>query len=167
MITGHRRDNFGAAIERICAAFSTLAGMFPETLFLYPVHLNPNVRGPVERLLTSVANVRLFPPVNYYTFVYLMDRAHLIISDSGGVQEEAPSLGRPVFVTRENTERMEIVDTGAVKLVGTDPNTIVSSVSTALLDDSIYQSMLVENNPYGDGHTAERILELLVSHPAN
>lgn len=164
LITGHRRENFGTAFERICGAFRTIAGMFPETLFLYPVHLNPNVRDPVERLLKSVHNVRLIPPVNYYTFVYLMDRARLIISDSGGVQEEAPSLKRPVFVTRENTERMEIVQTGAVKLVGTDPISIVNSVSAALTDHSIYDSMLIESNPYGDGHAAQRILDLLVAH---
>jgi len=163
LITGHRRENFGGAIERICGALRAIANKFPDTLFLYPVHMNPNVSGPVERILGPIQNVRLMKPVNYYTFVYLMDRAYLIISDSGGVQEEAPSLRRPVFVTRENTERMEIVEAGAVKLVGTDFNNIIMEVSAALENESIYKSMLVESNPYGDGHAAQRILDLVLA----
>jgi UDP-N-acetylglucosamine 2-epimerase (non-hydrolysing) len=163
LITGHRRENFGGAIERICGALRAIANKFPDTLFLYPVHMNPNVSGPVERILGPIQNVRLMKPVNYYTFVYLMDRAYLIISDSGGVQEEAPSLRRPVFVTRENTERMEIVEAGAVKLVGTDSNNIIMEVSAALENESIYKSMLVESNPYGDGHAAQRILDLVLA----
>lgn len=162
LITGHRRENFGRGFERICSAFRELAGAFPDTLFLYPVHLNPNVRSPVERMLSSVANIELIEPVNYYTFVYLMNRCHLIISDSGGVQEEAPSLQKPVFVTRENSERMEIVECGAVKLVGTDAAAIVREVSLALLDEAAYRRMLVDKNPYGDGHAAERIADLVL-----
>ena len=162
LITGHRRENFGGALGRICGALRAIANKFPDILFLYPVHLNPNVLEPVKRILGSVHNVRLMKPVNYYTFVYLMDRAYLIISDSGGVQEEAPSLRRPVFVTRENTERMEIVETGAVKLVGTDPNIILNEVSGALENESVYKSMLIDSNPYGDGHAAQRILDLVL-----
>lgn len=162
LITGHRRENFGSGFERICSAFRQLAETFPETLFVYPVHLNPNVRRPVERMLSSVANIELVEPVNYYTFVYLMNRAHVIISDSGGVQEEAPSLRKPVFVTRENSERMEVVECGAVKLVGTDPTAIVREVSLALQDRAVSQRMLVDRNPYGDGHAAERIVELVL-----
>lgn len=163
LVTGHRRENFGRAFESICTALRCLANKFPATLFVYPVHMNPNVLGPVERLLGSVHNFRLIRPVNYYTFVYLMNRARLIISDSGGVQEEAPSLRRPVFVTRETTERVEIVETGAVKLVGTDPDLILNEVSAALEDESIYQNMLIDSNPYGDGHAAERIVDLVLA----
>jgi len=163
LVTGHRRENFGGAIERICRALHSLADRFPDILFIYPVHMNPNVLGPVERLLGQVRNFRLIKPVNYYTFVYLMKRAHLIISDSGGVQEEAPSLRRPVFVTRDTTERMEVVETGAVKLVGTDPEVIIDEVSAILEDESLYQSMLIDSNPYGDGHAAERIVDLVLA----
>jgi UDP-N-acetylglucosamine 2-epimerase (non-hydrolysing) len=163
LVTGHRRENFGGAIERICTALRCLANRFPATLFVYPVHMNPNVLGPVERLLGPVHNFRLIRPVNYYTFVYLMNRARLIISDSGGVQEEAPSLSRPVFVTRETTERIEVVETGAVKLVGTDPELILSEVSAALEDESIYQNMLIASNPYGDGRAAEQIVDLVLA----
>lgn len=166
LITGHRRENFGSGFERICSAFRELARAFPETLFVYPVHLNPNVRRPVETMLSAVANIELTEPVNYYTFVYLMNRATLIISDSGGVQEEAPSLQKPVFVTRENSERMEIVECGAVKLVGTDPAAIVREVTLALQDQSVYRRMLVDRNPYGDGHAAERIVEILLREDA-
>jgi UDP-N-acetylglucosamine 2-epimerase (non-hydrolysing) len=161
LITGHRRENFGGALARICGAIREIANKFPDTLFLYPVHMNPNVLGPVKEILGPVRNIELMKPVNYYTFVYLMDRAHLIISDSGGVQEEGPSLGRPVFVTREDTERMEVVETGAVKLVGTNADVIVGNVSAALEDESFYNRMLIGANPYGDGHSAQRILDLL------
>jgi UDP-N-acetylglucosamine 2-epimerase (non-hydrolysing) len=162
LITGHRRENFGGALARICGAIREIANKFPDTLFLYPVHMNPNVLGPVKEILGPVRNIELMKPVNYYTFVYLMDRAHLIISDSGGVQEEGPSLGRPVFVTREDTERMEVVETGAVKLVGTNADVIVGNVSAALEDESFYNRMLIGANPYGDGHSAQRILDLLL-----
>jgi UDP-N-acetylglucosamine 2-epimerase (non-hydrolysing) len=163
LITGHRRENFGEAFERVCQALRDLALSFPDTVFIYPVHMNPNVRQPVQRILQPVENIHLIEPVNYYTFVHLMQRAYLIISDSGGVQEEAPSLGRPVFVTRQKSERMEIVETGAVKLVGTDPKTITTEVAAALLDRSVYESMLIETNPYGDGNAAQRILNLLLA----
>lgn len=162
LITGHRRENFGSGFERICSAVLNLAESFPASLFLYPVHLNPNVRRPVGRILSAVSNIELIEPVNYYTFVYLMNRSYIIISDSGGVQEEAPSLQKPVFVTRENSERMEIVDCGAVKLVGTDPATIVREVTAALEDEGVYQRMLVGRNPYGDGKAAQRILDLVL-----
>jgi len=161
LITGHRRENFGRAIEGICEAFHDLANKFPDILFLYPVHMNPNVSMPVKRILGSLPNFKLLKPVNYYSFVYLMGRSHLIITDSGGVQEEAPSLRRPVFVTRETTERVEIVEAGAVKLVGTDPSVIVRDVSRALENESVYKSMLIDSNPYGDGNSAQRILDCL------
>lgn len=162
LITGHRRENFGSGLQGICRAIQELAARFPDILFLYPVHLNPNVQGPVENLLGKVPNISLTGPANYYTFVYLMLRSNLIISDSGGVQEEAPSLRRPVFVTRENSERMEMVQAGAVRLVGTDPDVIVREVCGALEDEAVYNSMLIDVNPYGDGHAAERILDTVL-----
>lgn len=158
LITGHRRENFGAAFERVCDAIRELAERHPDTLFIYPVHLNPNVVGPAQRMLGEIANVRLIEPANYYSFVYLMDRSCVILSDSGGVQEEAPSLHKPVFVTRENTERTEIIAAGAAKLVGTDVDVIVKEVSAVLESEALRQKMMVETNPYGDGHSAERIL---------
>lgn len=162
LITGHRRESFGAGLENICHAIRDLASQFPEVLFIYPVHLNPNVHEPVCRMLGHIRNVVIIDPVNYYTFVYLMNRSYLIISDSGGVQEEAPSLHRPVFVTRNNSERMEAVSAGAVRLVGTSRDVIVREVAAALSDGSVYQSMVVEENPYGDGNAADRILQFLL-----
>ena len=161
LITGHRRENFGDGIDRICTAISTLAERFRDVLFIYPVHLNPNVAEPVARILGTKANIRLISPVNYYTFIYLMERSELIISDSGGVQEEAPSLRKPVFVTRDTTERTEIVETGAVKLVGSSVDRIVTEVSSALTDESVVRAMANGINPYGDGKSAERILRLI------
>jgi UDP-N-acetylglucosamine 2-epimerase (non-hydrolysing) len=141
-----------------------LAEKFTDTCFIYPVHLNPNVAEPVKRILGAIQNIYLLEPVNYYSFVFLMDRAHLIISDSGGVQEEAPSLQTPVLVTRENTERPEVVEIGAVKLVGSNVDTIVSAASDLLQNDDLYRKMIVEHNPYGDGHASERILEITNSY---
>jgi len=164
LVTGHRRENFGAAIENICYALRKIAEMFPDTVVVYPVHLNPNVHVPVKRILRNVSNIYLIDPVNYYTFVWLMDRAHLAISDSGGVQEEAPSLRTPVLVTRNNTERPEAVEAGAVRLVGSSPEVIVSAVSELLQNDANYRTMIVERNPYGDGHASERILQLVKSY---
>ncbi|MBM4001100.1 MAG: UDP-N-acetylglucosamine 2-epimerase (non-hydrolyzing) [Planctomycetes bacterium] len=161
LITGHRRENFGGPFESICRAVSTLARAFPDDVFLYPVHLNPNVREPVFRLLGGASNIHLVEPAAYPEFVWLMDRATLILTDSGGVQEEAPSLRKPVLVMRENTERPEAVDAGAVRLVGTSESSIVRAVQDLLTDDRLYASCLLDRNPYGDGHAAERIAGLI------
>lgn len=161
LITGHRRESFGDRIQDICAAIARLAIEFPEIIFVYPVHLNPNVLDPVQRALAGIANVHLLRPVNYYTFVYLMHRATLIISDSGGVQEEAPSLKVPVLVTRTVTERMEVVESGNVKLVGSDYARIIAEARMLLTNEMERLKMTAAENPYGDGHAADRILQMI------
>lgn len=161
LITGHRRESFGGGIESICLAIASLAAQFPEVLFVYPVHLNPNVSDPVHRSLGHIKNVHLLGPLNYYSFIYLMNRSWLILSDSGGVQEEAPSLKVPVLVTREVTERMEAVRSGSVKLVGSDAAKIISEVAILLSDPDARDQMLLSDNPYGDGQAARRILDFL------
>ena len=161
LITGHRRENFGGGMEDICAAVAQLAERFPAVEFLYPVHLNPRVREPVGRLLSGLENVHLCEPAPYPEFVWLMDRSDLILTDSGGVQEEAPSLRKPVLVMRETTERPEAVDAGAVELVGTDSRRIVDRVSLLLSDRAAYRSRQIEDSPYGDGRSAARIVELM------
>jgi len=165
LITGHRRENFGEGFENICRSIADLARQFPDTHFVYPVHLNPNVREPVNRLLGGRAdgallpNVHLLEPLSYLPFVGLLERAYVILTDSGGIQEEAPSLGKPVLVMRDTTERPEGVAAGTVRLVGTDPATIVREVSRLLTDRAAYDEMARSHNPYGDGHATERILE--------
>lgn len=161
LITGHRRENFGGGFERICAAIATLADRFPSVDFLYPVHLNPNVRKPVKQTLGSHPNVHLIEPLDYLPFVYLMDRAHLILTDSGGVQEEAPSLGTPVLVMRDTTERPEAVAAGTVQLVGSDTESIVTHAETLLTDLDMHRRMAQMHNPYGDGRACERIVTAL------
>ncbi len=161
LITGHRRESFGEGIENICGAISALAAAFPDVLFVYPVHLNPNVVTPVRRVLGDIPNVHLLDPLNYYTFIYLMHRSWVVVSDSGGVQEEAPSLKVPVLVTRDVTERMEVVVSGNVKLVGSDPARITSEVSLLLKEPEVRRQMTLPDNPYGDGHAARRILDFL------
>jgi UDP-N-acetylglucosamine 2-epimerase (non-hydrolysing) len=163
LITGHRRESFGRGIREICEAIQELAATHSEIEFVYPVHLNPNVIGPVQDILANISNVHLIKPMNYYTFVYLMQRAYFIISDSGGVQEEAPSFGIPVLVTRLVTERTEVVDAGAVKLVGNDRQKIVAEAESLLANQSRYNEMATAQNPYGDGRAAERILGVLCS----
>ena len=163
LITGHRRENFGDGFERICKAIAVLAGR-PDVEIVYPVHLNPNVREPVERLLGGIANVRLLPPLDYLPFVNLLRRSHLILTDSGGVQEEAPSLGKPVLVMRDTTERPEAVEAGTVRLVGTVVDKIVSEATRLLDDEAAYRAMSVAHNPYGDGHAAHRITSALASY---
>lgn len=161
LVTGHRRENFGGGLERICRALKTLAEMHSDVEICYPVHLNPNVRNPVNKLLGKIPNVHLIEPQDYVPFVYLMNKSYLIITDSGGVQEEAPSLGKPVLVMRETTERPEAVEVGTVKLVGTDYNAIVDKASL-LLDDSVaYKEIVRVENPYGDGRAAGRIIDFL------
>ena len=162
LVTGHRRESFGAGFENICRALAEIAHARPEVTIVYPVHLNPNVREPVMRLLSGGhTNVHLIEPVEYLPFVWLMDRAHLIITDSGGVQEEAPSLGKPVLVMRETTERPEAVEAGTVKLVGTDRATIVAETLRLLDDPAAWRAMSLAHNPYGDGMAAGRIAEIL------
>ncbi|NVK01406.1 MAG: UDP-N-acetylglucosamine 2-epimerase (non-hydrolyzing), partial [Oceanospirillaceae bacterium] len=162
LITGHRRESFGGGFERICQAISELSARYPQVDFVYPVHLNPNVREPVNRLLNDRANIHLIEPQDYLPFVYLMSRSTLILTDSGGIQEEAPSLGKPVLVMRETTERPEAVTAGTVKLVGTDVGVITKAVSELLDSDGAYHAMSRAHNPYGDGKACERILEALI-----
>jgi len=161
LVTGHRRESFGDGFERICTALSTIAQRYPDDLVVYPVHLNPNVREPVQRLLSDIPNILLIEPLDYLPFVYLMGQSYLILTDSGGIQEEAPSLGKPVLVMRDNTERPEAVDAGTVKLVGTQVQNIVEAVSALCDDEVTYQSMAKATNPYGDGKACERIVDVI------
>lgn len=160
LVTGHRRENFGAGFENICLGLRELAGR-GDVQVVYPVHLNPNVQEPVRRLLADVPNVHLIEPQDYLPFIYLMDRSSLLITDSGGVQEEAPSLGKPVLVMRDTTERPEAVASGTVRLVGTSADVIVREASRLLDDAEAYQAMARAHNPYGDGRAASRIVEVL------
>ena len=157
LVTGHRRENFGAGFEAICHALRDIAAQ-PGVQVLYPVHLNPEVQAPVQRILGSTANVHLIEPQDYLQFVYLMKRSHLILTDSGGIQEEAPSLGKPVLVMRDTTERPEAVAAGTVRLVGIDRDRIVSETSRLLNDVTAYREMAFAHNPYGDGLACQRIL---------
>ena len=161
LVTGHRRESFGEGFERICSALADIARRHPEAQIVYPVHLNPNVSEPVNRILSGIDNVVLIEPQEYLPFVWLMDRAWLILTDSGGIQEEAPSLGKPVLVMRDTTERPEAVDAGTVRLVGTDKQKIVREVTRLLTDEEAYQSMSRAHNPYGDGLACERIVQAL------
>ncbi len=161
LITGHRRESFGAGFESICQAIARLADRFPQTAFVYPVHLNPNVRKPVFKILSNRKNVHLIGPLSYLPFVALMDRCILVLTDSGGIQEEAPSLGKPVLVMRDRTERPEAIKAGTAKLVGTDSNRIFKSVSNLLTDPRAYAAMVNRKNPYGDGKASSRIIEIL------
>ena len=163
LITGHRRENFGEGFERICRAIRVLAEKHPHVDFLYPVHLNPNVQGPVTALLGRLPNVYLVNPLEYLPFVYLMNRARIILTDSGGIQEEAPSLGKPVLVMRDTTERPEAVSSGVVRLVGTDTQRIVEGVQILLQDKEVYERMTTSSNPYGDGRACERIVTALLA----
>ena len=160
LVTGHRRESFGEGFERICAALAQIARR-DDVEIVYPVHLNPNVRRPVEAHLGGVANIHLIAPQDYLPFVYLMHRSTLILTDSGGVQEEAPSLGKPVLVMRDTTERPEAVEAGTVRLVGTDAGLIVESVDRLLDDRAAYEAMSFAHNPYGDGQAAGRILSAI------
>lgn len=162
LITGHRRESFGGPLENVCRAIGLLAQRFADWRFVYPVHLNPHVDGPVRRMLGGRANVHLVPPAAYDEFVWLMNRSTLIVTDSGGVQEEAPSLGKPVLVTREVTERPEAVEAGAARLVGTSVEAIVTAAEELLTDPAAYAACRIDHNPYGDGHAAERIVELMI-----
>lgn len=158
LVTGHRRESFGEGFRSICRAIADLAARFPGVDFVYPVHLNPNVRKPVFDILSGRPNIRLIEPLPYLPFVALMDRCSVVLTDSGGIQEEAPSLGKPVLVMRETTERPEGVDAGAVRLVGTNAERIVDEVARLLEDRAAYEAMSRVRNPYGDGRATERIL---------
>lgn len=161
LVTGHRRESFGQGFERICQALAQLAKERPELQIVYPVHLNPHVQEPVNRLLSNFPNVHLIKPQDYEPFVYLMNRATVILTDSGGIQEEAPSLGKPVLVMRDTTERPEAVAAGTVKLVGTDVIVIVNNVTELLDNQEHYQTMSHAHNPYGDGKACQRIIDVL------
>lgn len=163
LVTGHRRENFGEGFENICQALKEIASSNPNVEIVYPVHLNPNVQEPVHRLLSDCPSVHLIDPQDYLPFVYLMDRSYLIITDSGGVQEEAPSLGKPVLVMRDTTERPEAVTAGTVKLVGTNKDRIVAEASDLLWNNHSYERMSLAHNPYGDGLAASRIREMLAN----
>ncbi len=161
LVTGHRRENFGDGFLHICKAIKELAALHPEMDIVYPVHLNPNVQKPVYELLSGLSNVYLISPLDYLPFIYAMQHSTLLLTDSGGVQEEAPSLGKPVLVMRDTTERPEAVEAGTVKLVGTDAEAIVSNVTALLQDKEMYKRMSETHNPYGDGQACERIIAVL------
>ena len=163
LVTGHRRENFGLGFEEICHALSVVANENPDIHIIYPVHLNPNVREPVNRILSNLNNVHLIEPMEYLTFIKLMDLSYLILTDSGGIQEEAPSLGKPVLVMRDTTERPEAVESGTVKLVGTNKNDIVKMVNRLLTDSNFYMQMSKAHNPYGDGKAGGIICDILVN----
>ena len=173
LITGHRRENFGDGFIHMCKAIKTLTEKYPEVDFVYPMHLNPNVRKPIKEIFgeavvsknvddkASATNIHFIEPLEYLPFVYLMSQSTLVLTDSGGIQEEAPGLGKPVLVMRDTTERPEAVDAGTVKLVGTNYDLIVSETSRLLDDQDYYNSMSYANNPYGDGQACERIIEFV------
>jgi UDP-N-acetylglucosamine 2-epimerase (non-hydrolysing) len=163
LVTGHRRENFGEGFENICHALKEIAGKRKDVTIVYPVHLNPNVREPVKRILGGLKNVHLIEPLEYEHFVFLMSNSYLILTDSGGIQEEAPSLGKPVLVMRNTTERPEGVEAGVVRLVGTVQEEIVKGVLELLENSQVYKSMSESVNPYGDGKAAERIADILGS----
>ena len=161
LVTGHRRENFGDGFLHICKAIKELAALHPEMDIVYPVHLNPNVQKPVYELLSGLSNVYLISPLDYLPFIYAMQHSTLLLTDSGGVQEEAPSLGKPVLVMRDTTERPEAVEAGTVELGGTNAEAIVSNVTALLLDKEMYKRMSETHNPYGDGQACERIIAAL------
>lgn len=161
LITGHRRESFGGGFERICKSIREIAINNPSVQIVYPVHLNPNVQEPVNRLLSDIDNVYLIDPLQYLPFIYLMNKAEIILTDSGGIQEEAPSLGKPVLVMRDNTERPEAIKAGTVRLVGTQVQNITSQIQLLLDNRQVYTAMSVAHNPYGDGQACQRICKIL------
>ncbi len=163
LVTGHRRENFGDGFERICQALVRIAKNHADVQVVYPVHLNPQVQEPARRLLGGITNIHLIGPLDYLPFVYLMDKSTIILTDSGGIQEEAPSLGKPVLVMRDTTERPEAVEAGTVKLVGTDAERITTEAGTLLINAQAYQAMAFAHNPYGDGHACQRIAQALLA----
>ncbi|KMQ67898.1 UDP-N-acetylglucosamine 2-epimerase [Chryseobacterium sp. FH2] len=164
LITGHRRENFGEGFINICKALKALANLYPSVDFIYPMHLNPNVRKPINDIFGDGKpdNIFFIEPLDYLPFIFLMKKSYLVLTDSGGIQEEAPGLGKPVLVMRDNTERPEAVEAGTVQLVGTEYDKIIAGVSLLLDDENHYNSMSKANNPYGDGESSDRILEFLI-----
>lgn len=162
MVTGHRRENHGEGFINICTALKEIALAYPELSIVYPVHLNPNVQKPVKALLSNIKNIYLISPMQYESFIYLMDKSYFIITDSGGVQEEAPSLGKPVLVMRETTERPEALEAGTVKLVGTNTELIVQEARELLTNLQAYHEMSQAHNPYGDGHACQKIVNFFM-----
>lgn len=163
LVTGHRRESFGKPFESICNALKAIAGSFDDTSIVYPVHLNPNVMNPVRRLLSGLRNVHLVNPIEYPYFIWLMDKSYLVLTDSGGIQEEAPSLGKPVLVMRDVTERPEGIEAGIARLVGSDKKKILDQVSKLLTDKYEYEKMAKSVNPYGDGKASDRIVRILTN----
>ena len=163
LVTGHRRESFGGGFERICEALAITAKRYPNAQILYPMHLNPNVREPVNRILKGIENIFLIEPQQYLPFIYLMNKAHIILTDSGGIQEEAPSLGKPVLVMRDTTERPEAVDAGTVKLVGTNVEVMTSAINELMDNEEAYKAMSFAHNPYGDGQACNKILDVLAN----
>jgi UDP-N-acetylglucosamine 2-epimerase (non-hydrolysing) len=161
LVTGHRRENFGEGFLEICEAIKVLATRHKDTHFIYPVHLNPNVQKPVNEILSGLDNVWLIEPLEYEEFVYLLNYSYLVLTDSGGIQEEAPSLGKPVLVMRDVTERPEAVKAGTVKLVGASKKNIINSIDMLLNDESLYSKMSKAHNPYGDGRACDRIINYI------
>lgn len=163
LITGHRRENFGEGFINICNAIKALTLKYPDVDFIYPMHLNPNVRQPIEQIFgkNDINNIYFIEPLDYLSFIYLMDKSYIILTDSGGIQEEAPSLGKPVLVMRDTTERPEAIDAGTVELVGTNESKIINSVSKLLDDEIYYEKISKANNPYGDGLACARIVDFL------
>jgi UDP-N-acetylglucosamine 2-epimerase (non-hydrolysing) len=164
LVTGHRRESFGDGFERICEALALTANRYPDSQILYPMHLNPNVREPVHRILKNISNIHLIEPQQYLPFIYLMNKAYIILTDSGGIQEEAPSLGKPVLVMRDTTERPEAVSAGTVKLVGTNVEVITTAINDLMDNDEVYKKMSFSHNPYGDGDACGKILDILANH---
>lgn len=164
LVTGHRRESFGGGFERICEALATTAKRYPHTQILYPMHLNPNVREPVSRILNGIDNIFLIEPQQYLPFIYLMSQAHIILTDSGGIQEEAPSLGKPVLVMRDTTERPEAIEAGTVKLVGTNVEVMTAAINELMDNETAYKAMSFAHNPYGDGKACSIILDILASN---
>lgn len=163
LVTGHRRESFGKPFEEICLALKQIAGIFPDIEIVYPVHLNPNVKKPVYRMLSKIPNIHLIQPLDYPSFVWLMKNSYIILTDSGGVQEEAPSVQKPVIVIRRVSERMEGVELGIAKLIGTKKSAIVSSVSNLILNKNLYSKMIASKNPYGDGKASRRIIKEIIN----
>ena len=163
LITGHRRENFGQGLVQICQAIQELALKYPNLYFVYPVHLNPNVQKPVKKILGGIKNILLLRPMNYEVFTYMMKYAYLIMTDSGGIQEEAPSLGKPVLVMRNLTEREEAIEAGTIKLIGNEKKNIVFNVSNLLENTNVYNQMSTASNPYGDGTASKQIVSFLKS----
>ena len=161
VVTGHRRENFGEGLENLCRALKALALEHPDIQIVYPVHLNPNVQKPAYSLLGNIDNIRLLEPLDYESFIWLMDTAYCIITDSGGIQEEAPALGKPVLLTRDTTERPEAIEAGTVKMIGTSADRIIAETNRLLLDSRVYGQMSTARNPYGDGRACERIISFM------